>query len=118
MVWVAGPVSGMIVQPIIGVIADNSRSRWGRRRPVIVVGSIIVALSLLVLGFTKEIVSHVISDKGLARAMAIFLAVLTICSVDFSINAGKELVAALSISSYHVLTGLFRSHVLRAQFGG
>lgn len=89
MVWLAGPISGMIVQPIIGVIADSSRSRWGRRRPVIVIGSLLVAISLLTMGFTKELVTYFISDKSLARSVSIFLAVLTICSVDFSINAGR-----------------------------
>lgn len=89
MVWLAGPISGMIVQPVIGVMADSSTSKWGRRRPIIVAGSIIVALSLLTMGFTKEIVAYFGFEKHIARALTIFLAVLTICSVDFSINAGK-----------------------------
>ncbi|KAK4212479.1 sucrose transporter [Rhypophila decipiens] len=99
MVWLAGPISGMIVQPIIGVIADRSRSRWGRRRPVIVIGSVIVALSLLTLGFTKELVAYFVSDKSLARGVTIFLAVLTICSVDFSINAVMSCARSLVVDT-------------------
>lgn len=34
LVWIAGPLSGLIMQPIIGMISDKSTSRWGRRRPV------------------------------------------------------------------------------------
>jgi len=57
LVWNVGPISGMICQPIVGVIADRSRSHWGRRRPVLVLGSVAVAIALLVLGWTREIVS-------------------------------------------------------------
>lgn len=88
MVWVAGPVSGLIVQPIIGVIADESTSKWGRRRPIIAIGSIIVACSLMALGFTKEIVASFVSDPKAAKTMTIMLAVLSLYSVDFAINAG------------------------------
>ena len=89
MVWVAGPLSGLIVQPIIGVIADQSKSKWGRRRPVIVIGSIITALALMALGFTKEIVSYFIWDPTYSRACTIAVAVLSLYCVDFAINAGK-----------------------------
>lgn len=96
LVWVAGPLSGLIVQPIIGVVADESTSKWGRRRPIIVIGSFIVSGSLLALGFTKEIVDFFISDKDTAQLMTIVLAVLSLYSVDFSINAvmscGRSLV--------------------------
>ncbi|OHE91029.1 sucrose transporter, partial [Colletotrichum orchidophilum] len=88
LVWIAGPLSGLVVQPIVGAIADESKSKWGRRRPFIVIGSIIVATSLLTLGFTKEIVEFFVSDKETARIFTIILAVLAIYSVDFAINAG------------------------------
>ncbi len=104
-VWVAGPISGLIVQPIVGVIADESRSRFGRRRPIIIVGSILVALSLLALGFTKEIVATFVSDKGAAKAYTIALAILALCSVDFAINAGM-LPHSLNRSCSRLLTML------------
>lgn len=56
LVWIAGPLSGIIMQPVVGVLADNSRSKWGRRRPFMIGGALIVALCLLVLGWTAEIV--------------------------------------------------------------
>ncbi|AEO65844.1 uncharacterized protein THITE_133054 [Thermothielavioides terrestris NRRL 8126] len=87
MVWVAGPLSGLIVQPIIGVIADQSTSRWGRRRPIIAIGSLVVACSLVTLGFTKEIVAYFVSDPHAVRASTIALAVLSLYVVDFAINA-------------------------------
>lgn len=53
-----------------------------------VVGSIIVAISLLVLGFTREIVGFVVTDDEAAKRPTIVLAVLAIYVVDFAINAG------------------------------
>ena len=46
LIWLAGPFSGMIVQPMIGVISDNTKSRFGRRRPYLLAGAIITALAL------------------------------------------------------------------------
>ena len=88
LVWVAGPLSGLIVQPIVGVLADESTSKWGRRRPIIAVGSVLVACSLLALGFTKEIVDSFVSPESAATA-TIVVAVLSLYATDFAINAGK-----------------------------
>lgn len=33
LLWVAAPITGLIVQPIIGYLSDNTWSRMGRRRP-------------------------------------------------------------------------------------
>ncbi|KAJ4272059.1 hypothetical protein NW762_000769 [Fusarium torreyae] len=87
LVWIAGPLSGLVVQPVVGVIADESKSKWGRRRPLMVVGSIVVAISLLVLGFTREIVGLMVTDEEAAKRPTIVLAVLAIYVVDFAINA-------------------------------
>ncbi|KAK1757499.1 sucrose transporter [Echria macrotheca] len=86
LVWVAGPLSGLIVQPIIGVVADESTLKWGRRRPIIAVGSVIVACSLLALGFTKEIVASFVTDKEAARTATIVVAVFSLYATDFAIN--------------------------------
>ncbi|KAI0914871.1 major facilitator superfamily domain-containing protein [Ustulina deusta] len=96
LVWIAGPLSGLIVQPIVGTIADRSTSRWGRRRPFILIGAIISALFLLLLGFTEDIVSFFVEEKKSAQHFTISAAVLAIYAVDFSINAvmsaGRSLV--------------------------
>lgn len=65
LVWIAGPLSGIIMQPVVGVLADNSRSKWGRRRPFMVGGAVIVALCLLVLGWTAEIVGLFITEPDM-----------------------------------------------------
>ncbi|KAH6869753.1 major facilitator superfamily domain-containing protein [Thelonectria olida] len=86
LVWIAGPLSGLIVQPVVGAITDESRSRWGRRRPPMVVGSLVVAACFLVLGFTRELVGFIISDDERAKRPTIVLAVLAIYAVNFAIN--------------------------------
>ncbi|KAK4143261.1 general alpha-glucoside permease [Dichotomopilus funicola] len=99
LVWVAGPLSGLIVQPIIGVIADESTSKWGRRRPIIAIGSVIVALSLLALGFTKEIVTSFVSDPYTVKVLTIMTAVLSLYCVDFSINAVMSCARSLVVDT-------------------
>ncbi|KAK2754984.1 sucrose transport protein [Colletotrichum kahawae] len=99
LVWVAGPLSGLVVQPIVGAIADESKSKWGRRRPFIVLGSIITAFALAILGFTKEIVGIFVSDKETARIFTIILAVLAIYVVDFAINAVMSCARSLIVDT-------------------
>jgi solute carrier family 45 protein 1/2/4 len=53
-----------------------------------VLGTVIVAISLLTLGFTAEVVGLFISDSEAAKWPTIVLAVLAIYVLDFAINAG------------------------------
>lgn len=55
-----------------------------------VIGSLIVAACLIVLGFTKEIVEFLVQDEKLAKGPTIALAVLSIYALDFAINGGKR----------------------------
>lgn len=50
------------MQPVVGVLADNSKSKWGRRRPFMIGGAIIVAACLVVLGWTSEIIGVFVAD--------------------------------------------------------
>lgn len=54
-----------------------------------VLGAAIVAVSLLTLGFTREIVGLFVGDDDAARRPTIVLAVFAIYAVDFAINAGE-----------------------------
>jgi hypothetical protein len=55
VVFLAGPLSGLIVQPLVGVLSDGCKSRLGRRRPFIIGGCILTSLSVMTLGWSKEI---------------------------------------------------------------
>ncbi|RDA84457.1 hypothetical protein CP532_2139 [Ophiocordyceps camponoti-leonardi (nom. inval.)] len=95
LIWIAGPLSGLVVQPVIGVVADENSSRWGRRRPLMVGGAVVVAAGLLVLGFTREIVAWASGGLGLT----IGLAVLTIYVVDFALNVVQSCARSLVVDT-------------------
>ena len=46
ILWLAGPVTGLIVQPIIGSMSDRTWNRLGRRRPYFLVGAILASVAL------------------------------------------------------------------------
>jgi len=47
LLWIAAPVTGLIIQPIIGHMSDKTWNRLGRRRPYFLVGAILSSLALL-----------------------------------------------------------------------
>ncbi len=52
----AGPVTGLLIQPIIGAISDKTWSpRWGRRKPFFLIGAIVASLCLFVFPFSSEL---------------------------------------------------------------
>ncbi|GAA5866002.1 hypothetical protein JCM3774_005554 [Rhodotorula dairenensis] len=87
VVFLAGPLSGLIVQPLVGVLSDACKSRFGRRRPFIVGGCVLTSLSVLTLGWSKEIAS-LFANEGtkLHSHLAIACAVLSVYVIDFSVN--------------------------------
>lgn len=63
IVFLAGPLSGLIVQPLVGVLSDRCKSTLGRRRPFIVAGCACSSVSVLMLGWSKEIAA-LFADDG------------------------------------------------------
>jgi len=49
ILWIAAPVTGLIIQPIIGHMSDKTWGRLGRRRPYFMVGAILASLALLIM---------------------------------------------------------------------
>ena len=49
ILWIAAPVTGLLIQPIIGHMSDNAWGRLGRRRPYFLVGAILASLALLIM---------------------------------------------------------------------
>ena len=47
LLWLAAPITGLIVQPIIGYMSDRTWNKLGRRRPYFLVGAILASLALL-----------------------------------------------------------------------
>ncbi len=49
VLWIAAPLTGLIVQPIVGYLSDRTWNRLGRRRPYFLGGAIFASLALLVM---------------------------------------------------------------------
>lgn len=49
ILWIAAPLTGLIVQPIVGHFSDRTWTRLGRRRPYFLAGAILTSLALLVM---------------------------------------------------------------------
>jgi maltose/moltooligosaccharide transporter len=49
LLWLAAPLTGLIVQPIIGAMSDRTWNRLGRRKPYFLVGAILASLALFVM---------------------------------------------------------------------
>ncbi|KAF9037392.1 MFS general substrate transporter [Hymenopellis radicata] len=93
MVFLAGPLSGLIMQPLIGVLADSCTSRFGRRRPYMMGGILVCILAMLLLGWTKQVAGWFTPSKTLVLAFG----VLSIYIIDFSINAVMAVDRALLV---------------------
>ncbi|WP_194849997.1 MFS transporter [Nonlabens antarcticus] len=56
MLWIAAPLAGLIVQPIIGYLSDNTwHKSLGRRRPFFLLGAILSSIALIFMPFSSEV---------------------------------------------------------------
>ena len=55
LLWLAGPMTGLIVQPIIGAMSDRTSSRFGRRTPYFLIGAIICSISLFLMPYSSAL---------------------------------------------------------------
>ncbi len=49
ILWVAAPLTGLIIQPIIGYFSDKTWGRFGRRRPYFFIGALLASIALLLM---------------------------------------------------------------------
>jgi maltose/moltooligosaccharide transporter len=49
LLWIAAPLSGLLVQPVIGYMSDRTWTRLGRRRPYFLVGAILASAALVLM---------------------------------------------------------------------
>lgn len=49
ILWIAAPVTGLIVQPIVGYLSDNTWNSFGRRRPFFLIGAILASAALFIM---------------------------------------------------------------------
>jgi maltose/moltooligosaccharide transporter len=73
--WLAAPVTGLLVQPVIGYLSDNTwHPTWGRRRPFFFLGAIFAALALFLM----------------PNSAAVWMAVAVLWMMDAAINVSME----------------------------
>jgi maltose/moltooligosaccharide transporter len=53
--WLAGPITGLLVQPLIGAMSDRTTHRWGRRTPYFLIGALLCSLGLLTMPFSPAL---------------------------------------------------------------
>src|SRR3982751_251770 len=74
LLWLAAPLTGLIVQPIIGHMSDRTWGPLGRRRPYFLVGAILASLALL----------------AMPHSSALWMAAGLLWILDASINIAME----------------------------
>jgi len=73
--WLAAPITGLLVQPIIGYLSDNTwHPFWGRRRPFFFIGAILAAIALFLM----------------PNSTVLWMAVAVLWLMDASINISME----------------------------
>ncbi|KAG0083237.1 hypothetical protein BGZ92_010943, partial [Podila epicladia] len=96
LVWLAGPLSGLIIQPVVGVFSDTLDWKMGRRRPFILIGALLTILSMCMVAYAKElahwIVVRILDSQAddfdnIVKDWTIVFAIIGFYSLDFSINA-------------------------------
>ncbi|KAK9713770.1 hypothetical protein RND81_06G050400 [Saponaria officinalis] len=76
LVWLCGPMSAILVQPTVGYVSDRSTSKFGRRKPYIIIGSILICLGVLLIGYAADLgyrLGDDLSEKTKHRAVALFV---------------------------------------------
>ena len=75
ILWLAAPVTGLVVQPIIGYYSDRTwHKKWGRRRPFFAIGAILATIALFMM----------------PNSTALWMAVIMLWLMDASINISME----------------------------
>ncbi len=77
--WIAAPLTGLLVQPVIGHYSDRTWGRFGRRRPYLIAGGILAALALL----------------AMPNAPTLFVAAALLWLLDGAVNVAMGPIRAL-----------------------
>ncbi len=55
LLWLAGPMTGLLIQPIIGAMSDRTVTRFGRRTPYFLIGAILCSLCLFAMPYSRAL---------------------------------------------------------------
>ena len=91
IVWAAGPIAGILGQPIIGLISDKVWFWGGRRRPFIIIGGILAGLMIFALPNIDKL--NDFFGIGSLMAVAITVALTLDLSINISFNPTRSIIA-------------------------
>ncbi len=91
LIWLAGPFTGMVVQPLVGAMSDKTVSPFGRRRPYLLSGAIIAAIALWVFPNSAGVANflHNFIGINLPAWTALLIAAIMIWIIDACINIAQ-----------------------------
>ena len=55
LLWLAGPMTGLLIQPIVGAMSDRTNTRLGRRTPYFLIGAVICSLALFAMPYSSAL---------------------------------------------------------------
>jgi maltose/moltooligosaccharide transporter len=114
LVWLAGPLSGIIAQPIVGLMSDKSWFMGGRRKPYIVIGGILGACMLLALPQLR----FINQSTGVSIfAVAIVVSLLLDMSINVTFNPARALIADVTPPGIERTKGFSWMQVVSGTFG-
>ncbi|XP_050231863.1 sucrose transport protein SUC4 [Mercurialis annua] len=85
IIWLCGPLSGLLVQPLVGHMSDRCTSRFGRRRPFIFVGACLICFAVLIIGHSADL-GWLLGDRGTTRPRAVVVFVIGFWILDVANN--------------------------------
>ena len=91
LIWLAGPFTGMVVQPLVGALSDKTISPIGRRRPYLLSGALLAAVALWIFPNSETVAEFIHNYTGinLPSLTALFIAAIMIWVIDACVNIAQ-----------------------------
>ena len=118
LIWLAGPVTGMVVQPIIGELSDKTNTVFGKRRPYLFLGALFASLALWAFPNSADIAQKIAEFLHLPLPAfgGLIIAAIMIWVIDACVNAAqgpyRALVPDLVPQEQHALANSYLSFAI------
>ena len=91
LIWLAGPFTGMVVQPLVGALSDKTVSPFGRRRPYLLGGALLASLALWIFPNSAGVANLLQKFTGLElpALTGLFIAAIMIWIIDACVNVAQ-----------------------------
>lgn len=114
-VWAAGPLAGIIGQPLVGLISDNVWFWNGRRRPFILIGGALAALMLLALP-NIDLISDFVGIGNII-VVAVIVALTLDLAINISFNPTRSIIADVTPDGVPRTKGYTWMQTISGSFG-